>query len=299
MFDPMQAETTTIRGRVRRVVTVARKELRSPPPVNWQLADPRGQNERFSNRVVLVTGAAGLIGSQLVQAFIASGAKTHAVDIDAKGLDRLAAKVEEEQGEGAASRLRTHVVDLRDPDEISNLAACIDELDLLVNNVGFNDNTMDVEDLTAESWRHILDVNLVGPALLTGHLTPQLSAKSDGSVLFVTSINGVAPSRWLHYGAAKAALGKLVVDLSHQLAEKGVRVNAVAPGMVRAHDDQPDRRVGAGGALAGGAVPVEAVVHAVQFLSDSHVSPMTTGQHLVIDGAAGMYRSGAHNRSLE
>ncbi|MBV1893861.1 MAG: hypothetical protein KUG57_07420 [Ilumatobacteraceae bacterium] len=142
----MQPETTTIRGRLRRVVTVARRELRSPPPATWKLVDRRGENERFSNRVVLVTGAAGLIGYQLVQAFINSGAIVHAVDINGDGLDR---------------------------------------------------------------------------------------------------------------------------------------------------------RATSGGELAGGAVPVDAIGHAVRFLCDSRVSRMTTGQHLAIDGGAGMYRSGVHNQPLE
>jgi NAD(P)-dependent dehydrogenase (short-subunit alcohol dehydrogenase family) len=299
MFLPVQAEETTLRGRLGRAIAAARRELRSSPPVSWQLADPLAEDERFVGRRVLVTGAAGLIGSQLVQAFVTSGATVHAVDKNGAGLDELAAQVASAGLPGQATQLETHVADLGDPDEIRRLAENVDELDVLVNNVGFNDVITDVEDLTVESWRHILDVNLVGPAMLTGELVPKLSAKSDGAVVFVTSINGVAPSRWLHYGAAKAALGKLVVDLAHQLAEKGVRVNAVAPGAVRLTDDPPDQRAISGGSLAGGAVPVEAIVHAVQFLCESRVSPMTTGQHLIIDGGAGMYRSGVHNQPLE
>ena len=230
MFVPMQPETTTIRGRLRRVVTVARRELRSPPPATWKRVDRRGENERFSNRVVLVTGTAGLIGYLLVQAFIDSGAIVHAVDINGDGFDRLVTEVSSAQGADAAARLRTSVVDVGDTDQISNLATSVDELDVLVNNVGYNDNT---------------------------------------------------------------------TDLSHQLAERGIRVNAVAPGLVRNYDDEPDRRATSGGALAGGAVPVDAIAHAVRFLCDSRVSPMTTGQHLVIDGGAGMYRSGVHNEPLE
>ena len=233
---------------------------------------------------MLVTGAAGLIGSVLVESFLAAGASVHAVDIDGAGLDRLRGDV----GVEAGDRLVTHTVDLGDLDATVDLAERIERLDVLVNNVGYNDGIRRPDELTAESWRHVLDVDLVGPALLTGRLVPRLAANGDGAVLFITSINGILPSPWLHYAAAKAALAKVVVDLAHQLAAQGVRVNAVAPGLVRPADRPADQRAKAGGALGGGAVPVEAIVDAVLFLCDTRQSPMTTGQQLVIDGAAGV-----------
>jgi 3-oxoacyl-[acyl-carrier protein] reductase len=263
-------------------MNAARRELRSPPPVTWELADPRAANERFVDRVVLVTGAAGMIGSGLVEGFLSAGASVHAVDIDGAGLDRLRVDV----GAGADDRLTCHVVDLGDLDATVHLANRIERLDVLVNNVGWNDFVLGAEDVTAESWRRVLDVNLVGPALLTGELVPRLAASGQGAVVFITSINGIHPSPWIHYGAAKAALGKVVVDLAHQLAPQHVRVNAVAPGSVLPSRLDADERATAGGGLSSSAVPIEAIVNAVLFLCDSRLSPMTTGQQLLIDGAS-------------
>ena len=251
-------------------------------PVTWELVDPRAPGDRFSGRSVIVTGAGGLIGSALVHAYVAQGAFVHAVDIDVDALGRLGDALARHDARGS-TRVRAHTVDLQDPEAITSLAASIETVDILVSNVGFNDFTAPVADLTAESWRHVLDVNLVGPALLTGQLVPQLSSGAGGAVVFVTSLLAAAPSRWVHYGAAKAGLAKLVVDLAYQLAPAGVRVNAVAPGAVRNREDSGDRRAVAHSALGGGGVPVEAVVHAVEFLSDSLVSPMTTGQQLFVD----------------
>jgi NAD(P)-dependent dehydrogenase (short-subunit alcohol dehydrogenase family) len=247
--------------------------------VTWQLADPRVTNERFIDRVVLVTGAAGMIGTVLVEGFLSAGASVHAVDLDGAGLARLRCDV----GVEASGRLTTHIADLGDLDATVGLAKRIERLDVLVNNVGWNDQVLRAEDATAESWRRILDVNLVGPALLTGSLVPRLAASGSGAVVFITSINGIVPSPWLPYGAAKAALAKVVVDLAHQLAPQHVRVNAVAPAAVQPAHLGADQRARSG--AVAGAVPIEAIVNAVLFFSDSRMSPMTTGQQLLIDGA--------------
>jgi NAD(P)-dependent dehydrogenase (short-subunit alcohol dehydrogenase family) len=263
--------------------------LRSPPPVVWELADPRTANERFADRCVVVTGAAGLIGSVLVEAFLAAGASVHAVDRDAAGLDRLRSSIA--RRDDVDRRLTDHIADLGDADQVEAFAARLDRVDVLVNNVGFNDDVRG-PDVPAASWHRVLDVNLVGPAMLTGRLAGALAASTDASVVFITSINGVQPSPWLHYGAAKAALAKVVVDLAHQLAPQGIRVNAVAPGVVRGAHESAERRVASADAVGGGAVPIEAVVNAVLFFADTRLSPMTTGQQLVIDAAVGTYRAG-------
>lgn len=281
----MRSSGRTFRGRSARMARAALRELRAP--VTWELVDPRAPGDRFAGRSVVVTGAGGLIGSALVHAYVAQGAFVHAVDVDVDALGRLGDALARGHAGGSA-RMRPHAVDLQDPEAISSLTASLDTVDILVNNAGFNDRTTSAAELSAESWRRVLDVNLVGPALLTGQLVPQLSSRPGGAVVFVTSLLGTAPSRWVHYGAAKAGLAKLVVDLAHQLAPAGVRVNAIAPGAVMNREDSGDRRAVATAALGGGAVPVEAIVHAVEFLSDSLVSPMTTGQQLFVD--AGLRR---------
>lgn len=231
---------------------------------------------------MVVTGAAGLIGSALTESFLAAGATVHALDNNTRGLADLEFS---RAALSAGRRLHTLSIDLADPAAIAAVGCSLERLDILVNNVGANDDRQGVEALDAESWRSVLDVNLVGPALLTGALTPLLKASSAASVVFVTSINAVDVSPWLHYAAAKAGLSKLTTDLAHDLVSDGVRVNAVAPGRVVGTQRPADERADTPYGLGGGAPPVEAIVHAVQFLADAEVSPMTTGQQLVITGA--------------
>lgn len=273
--------------RLSRAVGAARRELRNPSPVTWVLADPRSGSLAFEQSVVVVTGAAGLIGSALTESFLAHGAVVHAVDRDAPGLQDLRQRIGSAQG-----RLTSHVADLADPESARRLARDIAEVDIVVNNVGFNDWLVGAEGPDAESWHRVLEVNLVGPALLTAAFAETLSTRSPrSSVLFVTSVNAVVPSRWIHYGAAKAALVKLVQDLATDLGRRGVRVNAVGPGWTTRSDDDPDLRTARNNPIGNTAVPVEAIVHAALFLCDPYRSPMTTGQHLVIDGGASLARS--------
>lgn len=275
-------ERLTIRARLWRALHAARRELRSPAPPIWRLVDPRAASERFAGRTVVVTGAAGLIGSALTDSFLAAGATVHALDRDPDGLAALAAGP---VGAAAGDRLRLHGVDLVDPAAIESFGRSLDRADILVNNVGGNDARQGIEVLDADSWRSMLDVNLVGPALLTQALIEQLQRSDVASVVFVTSINAVAPSPWLHYAAAKAGLAKLVADLAHDLVHDSIRVNAVAPGRVLDRNEPADRRAARPFALGGGTAPVEAIVHAVMFLADAEVSPMTTGQQLLVTGA--------------
>ena len=277
-------ERLTTRARVWRAVHAARRELRTPAPPIWRLVDPRAANERFAGRVVVVTGGAGLIGSVLTESFLAAGATVNALDRDGDGLEALAAG---SAGRAAGDRLLVHRFDMTDDAAIDAFGRATDHVDILINNVGANDDRQGIEEITADSWRSVLDVNLVGPALLTRALNEQLRRSDAASVVFVTSINAIAPSPWLHYAAAKAGIAKLVVDIAHDLVLDGIRVNAVAPGHVLDRRRAADRRAKVPFGLGGGAVPVEAVVHAVHFLADAETSPMTTGQQLIVSGTPG------------
>lgn len=275
-------------GRWRRVLSVARRELRTPPPVEWQLVDPAADGASFAGRNVVVTGAAGLIGTGLVSGFLAAGASVVALDMDEEGLDRLADSV----GPDASDRLTTVVADLRDVGALDRVADSTPSLDVLVHCAGRNDLFGDVSTTPDESWSDAFRIHVSGPARLTGAFASALASGAGGSIVFITSINASSGSKWPTYSTTKAAAAKLVDDLALQLAPVGVRVNAVVPGFVLAADDAGDRRSVSAQPLGSCTVPVEAIVHAVLFLGDTTRSPMTTGQHLTIDGGATMVRAG-------
>jgi len=268
------------RGRWLRVKHVAMRALFPPPPVSWQLVDP-GAGGAFAGRTVVVTGAAGLLGREMVAALLAQGAQVHAVDRDRAGLAALV--------DGGRSTLpMTHVADLSDDAAVELVAAAISQcthgLDALIHCIGGSDGRTGVTTIDAESWVRVLAMNLVAPALFTAAMVPLLARVPASGVVVITSINGRAPSPWPHYAAAKAGAAKLTRDLAVQLAPQGIRVNAVAPGWLAAGTDQPlfDRFA----PLGSTAVPCAAVVQAALFLADARMSPCTTGQELAVDAGA-------------
>jgi NAD(P)-dependent dehydrogenase (short-subunit alcohol dehydrogenase family) len=258
---------------------VAKRELFPPPPVTWQLVDP-GAGGAFAGRTVVVTGAAGLLGREMVAALLAQGAQVHAVDRDATGLAAVA------QG-CPSSTLHMHVADLADGDAATAAVAAIAEhaggVDALIHCVGGNDDRKDFATIDAASWNRMLSMNLVAPALFTAAMLPLLAQVPASGVVMITSINGRVPSPWPHYAAAKAGAGKLMRDLAVQVAPQGIRVNAVAPGELVASADAA--RFGRFAPLGSTTVPCSAVVQAALFLADGLRSPCTTGQELAVDAA--------------
>ena len=269
-----------LRERWRRVKHVAKREIFPPAPVTWRLVDP-GAGGAFAGRTVVVTGAAGLLGREMVAALLAQGAHVHAVDCDGAGLAALV-------DGGATALLITHVTDLSDGHAVDQAAAAISQrtngVDALIHCVGGNDGSTDLTTMDSEIWARVLTMNLVAPALFTSAMVPLLAKVPASGVVVITSINGRVPSPWPCYAAAKAGAAKLVRDLAAQLAPQGIRVNAVAPGWLAAGTDKPpfDRYAPLGSA----AVPCAAVVQAALFLADALRSPCTTGQELAVDAGA-------------
>ena len=193
-------------------------------------------DELFSvaGKVALVTGGTSGIGRMIAQGFVARGVKTYIAARDLARAEATAAELCAEGGEciGLAA-------DLGDP---AGPAALIDalearesKLDILVNNAGAN-NRGPIEEVSAEAWDAVLEVNLRAPFLLIQQALPLLRAAAraehHASVINLGSIGGLHVPNWeAHpYGASKAALHHLTRSLAKRLGKDHIRVNAVAPG---------------------------------------------------------------------
>lgn len=159
-------------------------------------------------------------------------------------------------------------------------------LDLVVNNAGTTAVIphADLDAVTTELWRRILDVNLLGTWHVTRAAVPHLRAAGAGHVVSTSSVAGVRPvGSSIPYAVSKAAVNHLTALLAASLGPE-IRVNAVAPGLVDTrwtadwHDVREQVRKGA--PLRRSATP-EDVAEAVLSL---HRSPYTTGQVLLVDG---------------
>jgi NAD(P)-dependent dehydrogenase (short-subunit alcohol dehydrogenase family) len=131
--------------------------------------------------------------------------------------------------------------DVSDPDDVDALFAAAAELGPvtgLVANAGLTAHLGDLADTPVEVIREVLDVNLLGVVLCARKAAQVMSRRRGGAGGAIVAVSSSAatlgsPHEYVHYAAAKAGVDALVVGLAKELATDGVRVNAVAPGLVR------------------------------------------------------------------
>lgn len=183
----------------------------------------------LNGKRVVVTGACGVVGSWIAAAFAEAGASLCLTDTSEPDLDRLAMNLKGDRFAYAA--------DLRQEAEIEGLAAEIavrwGTADILVNNAGVYPSGF-LLDIDVAEWDRIFDVNLRAPFLLTRALAKQMiAAQARGSIINISSGASRKMRRTVvPYCVSKAALDRLTKGFALELAEFGIRVNAVEPGFI-------------------------------------------------------------------
>jgi 3-oxoacyl-[acyl-carrier protein] reductase len=186
--------------------------------------------KRFADKLVLITGAAGGMGLAFAQRFASEGARLILTDIDQAGLEQTASTL---RGQGTACS--THRVDLAVETDIHQFASQIcsqhPQLDVLINNAGiaYGEIAHGFAALSQDKWLRFLGVNAVSPLILAQALRPAL-AKGPGVILNVTSMASYAPGT--AYGVTKATLNAMTFGMANAFGADGIRVNAIAPGVM-------------------------------------------------------------------
>lgn len=181
--------------------------------------------------LVLVTGGGRGIGAAICRRLARDGYDVVVgYRADADSAARVVADVEEAGG-------RAHAVggDLTDPAEVDRVFARVDEigpLRALVNNSGAVRAVGHLVDADPEDLRRDLEVNLLAPVLCARRAIRSLV--QGGAIVQISSVAATlgSPGTYVHYAAAKAGTDALTVGLSKELAERGIRVNTVAPGTI-------------------------------------------------------------------
>jgi len=239
---------------------------------------------------IAVTGAAGDIGNAMAVELARRGARVALLDrvAEADAAERIAAVA-------AVGSCSYHVVDVTDRAAVDTALSGIEPLDVAIGNAGIV-QWAPFLDVTADQWQAQLDVNLTG-CFNVGQAAARLMVERGrpGKVIFTGSWVGEIP--WPEitaYSVSKAAVRMLARSMARELAQFGIRVNVVAPGIVlagmakRQHDSDPNYARRAAAAIPLGDLgTVEQIAQATAFLCSAN-SDYMTGAVLLVDGGASL-----------
>ena len=229
----------------------------------------------------VVTGAADGLGAEIAEALAGARYRVGVLDIRA------------ELAGATADRLDNAVAldaDVTNPKSIEQALADFGEVpDLWVNNAGIA-RFGALEEQSIEDYRDTLNVNFMGSCLCARLVAPGMLARGSGHIINLTSVNGVHPAPGVGlYSGTKAGMAIMTQAMAIEWGPKGIRVNAIAPGMIDAGMSKPiyaDPKVRA---VRGGGVPLRRlgeasdIAEAVLFL-DSEGAGYIHGHQLVVDG---------------
>ncbi|SCL31839.1 NAD(P)-dependent dehydrogenase, short-chain alcohol dehydrogenase family [Micromonospora rhizosphaerae] len=239
------------------------------------------------NPVTIITGGSRGIGAATARRLAAAG---HDVAIgyrrDQAAADAVVADIHAAGRRGIAVR-----ADTTDPDQVRQLfdaAADLGPLTGLVNNAGITSPIGPFVDLRPDDLRQVVDVNLIGYVLCAQQAARRMAR--GGAIVNVSSSAATlgSPGEYIHYAAVKAATDTLTIGLAKELAPHGIRVNAVAPGVIRtdihALSGVPDRADSAAGRIPmGRAGEPDEIAGAIAWLLGPDAS-YTTGAVLRVAG---------------
>lgn len=245
----------------------------------------------LNGRVVVVTGASRGIGRAVARRMAAEGATVIGLGRDEAALAETA---------GGHDRITVGLCDVTEEDQVVEVLAAIEPVDVLVNNAGIAESDP-LARTSLESWERQIAVNATGAFLCTRAVISGMRQRDWGRIVTVASVVGhIGASYITAYSASKHAVLGLTRSVAAEVAGTGVTANSVCPGYVRSdmtdrtianiskHTtmtlDEAERHLCASTPLGRLIEPAE-VAHAVAFLATEEAGAIN-GQSIIIDGGA-------------
>ena len=241
----------------------------------------------FKNKNILITGASGGIGNELVKKFVSLGGNVLGTGTKTEKLDSLKKKY---------PNIKVKKFDVIDHSRIEefidNVTLELGGLDILVNNAGTNMDNLSLR-MKEEEWKKVIDINLTSTFLLTKNAIKKMLKNKFGRIINITSIVGHTGNLGqANYSASKSGIVGMSKSLAIEYAKKNITINCVSPGFIQSDMTMniaekvklyltsriPMGRLGTG----------EDVSNCVAFLSSAEASYIT-GETIHVNG--GMYMS--------
>jgi len=247
----------------------------------------------LTGKVAIVTGSSRGIGLAIAAALAEHGCKVVISSRKQEACDEVAHAINAQHGDNRAIAVAANI---SSKDDLQNLVdetrKAFGRIDVLVCNAASNPYYGPMAGISDEQFRKILDNNVIANHWLISMIAPEMLERGEGSIIIVSSIGGLTSSTMIGaYNISKAADFQLARNLAAEFGPKGVRVNCIAPGLVktdfaRALWENPDtlkavtkttplRRIGEPHEIAGAAV----------YLA-SPASTFMTGQTMIVDGGS-------------
>ena len=271
-----------------------------------QIVGTKKSSELFSlaNKVVVVTGGAGLLGQVFCQALVDVGANVAIVDLDLASAETAAKKVNKSD----AQKVVAFESDITSPESVTQMVANVvkqlGRIDVLVNNAASKGSSLDAffesfEDYSLKTWREVMSVNIDGLFLVAQAVGKQMKKQGGGSIIQTSSIYGVvAPDQRIYegsefngrpintpavYSASKSAVNGLTSYLSTYWASSKIRVNSLTPGGIASGQNSEFNKKYSNRVPLGRMGEASELVGALIYLA-SDASSYVTGQNLIVDG---------------
>lgn len=188
---------------------------------------------KLENKIAVITGAGSGIGREQAKLFAAEGATVIAIDRSAEGINKLVADINQTGGTATARHL-----DVTDKDAVNELVKEVigsyGRIDILANTAGVFDGFVKSLDTTLEMWDNLMNVNVRSVFIFSNAVLPYMLERKSGAIVNMASIGSYAAGAGgVAYTSSKHAVLGLTKQLTMDYASYGIRVNAVAPGLIQ------------------------------------------------------------------
>ena len=185
----------------------------------------------LQNKVALVTGGAQGIGKTISEELVQNGAHVVLGDVNLEGAQATAEAINNNGGSASAVK-----IDVSNPAEVKQVFDSIlkdkKPIDIMINNAGITRDGLMIRMKEAD-WDRVLNINLKGTFLCSQQAAKQMMKQKSGAIVNIASIVGVMGNfGQANYSASKAGVIGLTKTLAREVASRGIRVNAVAPGFI-------------------------------------------------------------------